>query len=118
VRDKHGFTMSRLDILPEEIVDHIFRLAHSSKFEMSLSAITCHQRNLEYDTLVGQIFLNSNMTPKEREDWMLYKAWLDIVIDHPRDPHRLLAFSPEMQDKMTNSQYVIIYKYYKNYGYI
>lgn len=111
-------TMNRFYSLPDDVIDNIFRLEHSLKFSESLSAITCHQRDFEYDTLVGQIFLNSNMTPKEREDWMLYKAWLDIVIDHPRDPHRLIAFSPEMQDKMANSQYVIIYKYYKNYGYI
>lgn len=110
--------MSRLDILPEEIVDNIFWHEHSLRMKQTHAEIVLLERNLEYDTLVGHFFLNSNMAPKEREDWTLYKAWLDIVIDHPRDPHRLLAFSPEIQDKMANSQYVILYKYYKNYRYI
>ena len=109
--------MNRLESLPDDIVEHIFRFEHSLKIRNTFTEITHIQRNLEYDTLVGQFFLNSNMDPKEREDWNLYKLYLDLI-DHPRDPHRLLAFSHEMHDKMANSQYVILYKYYRNYEYI
>lgn len=110
--------MSRLDILPEEIVDHIFLLEHSLKFSESLSVIKSHQRNLEYDTLVGQFFLNSDMAPKEREDWRMYKLWLDIIIDHPRDPRRLRLLTHDLMTGMDESQYIILYKYYKLHGYI
>ena len=61
-------TMNRFYSLPNDLIDHIFWLEHSLKFSGSLSAITCYQRDFEYDTLVRQIFFNSNMTPKERED--------------------------------------------------
>jgi hypothetical protein len=110
--------MNRLENLPDDIVDYIFKIECSLRMKQAHAEIACIERNFEYDTLVGHFFLNSDMTQKEREDWNFYKLWLDLVIDHPRDPHRLLAFSHEMQDRMVNSQYVILYNYYRKFGYI
>jgi hypothetical protein len=110
--------MNRLENLPDDIVDYIFKIEHSLRMKRVHTELACIERNFEYDTLVGHFFLISDMAPKEREDWNLYKLWLDLVIDHPRDPHRLTAFSLEMQDRLVNSQYVILYNYYRKLGHI
>ena len=110
--------MNRLENLPDDIVDYIFKIEHSLRMKQTRAEIACIERNLEYDTLVGHFCLISDMAPKEREEWNFYKLWLDLVIDHPRDPHRLMAFSLEMQDRMVNSQDVILYNYYRKLGYI
>lgn len=110
--------MNRLESLPEDIVDYIFKIEHSLRMKQTHAEIACIERNLEYDTLVGHFFLNSDMAPKEREDWKFYKLWLDLVIDHPRDPRRLRALTHDMMKKIDESQYVILYKYYRNFGYI
>ena len=110
--------MNRLESLPEDIVDYIFKIAHSLAIKQAHDEISSIERNYEYDTFVGQSFFNSDMAPKEREDWKFYKLWLDLVIDHPRDPRRLRALTHDMMKKIDESQYVILYKYYRKFGYI
>lgn len=106
VCDKHGFTMSRLDILPAEIVDHIFRLVHSLKFEMSLSAIKSpYRRNSDFDNYIWSVFFSSDMTNAETREWYLLDRWRDI--DNRCHPRWL---TPDLLEEMERSKYVGLYK--------
>lgn len=101
-----AFTMSRLDILPEEIVDHIFWLAHSSNFEMSLSAIKSpYRRNSDFDNYIWSVFFSSDMTNAEMREWYLLDRWVDIDI---RCLPRWLT--PDLLEEMERSKYVRLYK--------
>ena len=101
-----AFTMSRLDILPDEIVDRIFWLAHSLKFEMSLSAIKSpYRRNSDFDNYIWSVFFSSDMTNAEVRAWYLVDQWADIDI---RCPPRWLT--PDLLEEMERSKYVVLYK--------
>jgi hypothetical protein len=110
--------MNRFESLPDEIQDKIYKFEHALRMKQTHAEIACIERNPDFDTLVGHFFLNSDMAPNEREDWKFYKLWLDLVIDHPRDPRRLRALTRDTMKKIDESQYVILYKYYRNFRYI
>jgi hypothetical protein len=98
--------MSRLDILPDDIIDHIYWLAHSSKFERSLSAIKSpYRRKSEYDNYIWSVFFSSDMTNAEIRERHLLDRWLDI--DNRCHPRWL---TPDLLEEMERSKYVGLYK--------
>lgn len=98
--------MSRLDILPDDIIDHIFWLEHSSKFEMSLSAIKMpYRRKVAYDSHIWSVFFSTNMTKQDMREWYLFDRWLDL--DHPR---KLEGLTPDFLQEMERSKYISLYK--------
>jgi len=104
--------MNRLESLPDDIIEHIFRVEHSLKFGMSLSAILSpNRRNPDFDTHIWSVFFASNMTKRDLRDWYLLTRWTEIVIDHRCHPKILEGLEPEFVEEMLKSKYVILYKH-------
>ena len=98
--------MSRIDILPDDIIDHIFRIEHTLKFEMSLSAIKMpYRRNPDFDNYIWSVFFSSDMTNAEMREWHLLDQWADI------DTRCLPKWvTPDLLEEMERSKYVRLYK--------
>jgi len=104
--------MDRFYSLPDDIIEHIFRVEHSLKFGMSLSAILSpNRRNPDFDTHIWSVFFASNMTKRDLRDWYLLTRWTEIVIDHRCHPKILEGLEPEFVEEMSKSKYVILYKH-------
>lgn len=104
-------SMNRFESLPDDIIDHIFRVEHSLKFQKSLSAILSpNRRNPDFDTLIWSVFFSSNMTNTEMREWYVFTRWVDIVIDHRCHPRWLEGLTREFVEEMDGSKYVGIYK--------
>ncbi len=100
-----------LENLPEELVDHIFWLAHSLMFQRSLSAIkTPYRRNSVYDDHIWSVFFSTNMTKQDIREWYVYNCWLDIVIDHRCHPRWLEGLTSDFLEEMERSKYVGLHK--------
>jgi hypothetical protein len=98
--------MSRLDILPDDIQDHIFWLEHSLRFSESLSAIKSpYRRNSNFDNYIWSVFFSSDMTNAEMRERYLLDRWLDI--DNRCHPRWL---TPDFLEEMERSKYVRLYK--------
>ncbi len=110
VRDNNS-TMNRLESLPDDIIEHIFRIEHSLNFKMSLSAIkTPYRRKVAYDSHIWSVFFASNMTKQDIREWYVYTCWLDIFI-YSRGHHRKLqGLTSDFLDEMERCIYVGLYK--------
>lgn len=105
-------TMNRLESLPDDIIEHIFRVEHSLKFQKSLSAILSpNRRNPDFDTHIWSVFFSTNMTKRDLRDWYLLTRWTEIVIDNRCHPRILDGLEPEFVQEMLKSKYVILYKH-------
>lgn len=102
--------MNRIECLPEDIIEKIFHIEHTMKFNRVMVNIVEDRRNLEIDTMIGSIFFSSNMTTKDIHNWYLYKRWINIYLDHPRNPRWLNELTFEFNEKLNNCEYVILYK--------
>jgi hypothetical protein len=103
--------MNRLESLPDDIVDYIFKIAHASKFEQTLRSIELHnRRNPDFDTHIWSLFFSSNMTNTDIREWYVFTRWVDIVIDNRCHPRWLEGLTPEFIKEMDECKYVGIYK--------
>lgn len=98
--------MNRFYSLPDDVIDHVFRIEHSLKFSESLSAIKLpFRRKLDYDTHIWSVFLSTNMTKQDIREWYLLERWLDI--DNRCHPRWLTS---DLLEEMERSIYVGLYK--------
>ena len=98
--------MNRLESLPDDVIDHIFRFEHSLKFQKSLSAIKMpYRRKVDYDSHIWSVFFSTNMTKQDMHEWYLLVYWLDIDI-------RCIPkwLTPDLLEEMERSKYVRLYK--------
>ena len=98
--------------LPDDIIEKIFKIEHSLKFQNTKNAILSpNRRNPDFDTLIWSVFFSSNMTNRDIREWYVFTRWVDIVIDNRCHPRWLEGLTPEFIEEMDNSKYVHLYKY-------
>ena len=89
--------------LPDDIIEKIYRIEHSLKFNDNISQqiIDPKRRNSDFDTFIWLIFFDSPMTNKEVNDFHLFCVWSNIIIDTEE-----FQFSDGDIEEIENNKYV------------
>lgn len=94
-------SMNRLESLPDDIIEHIYKFEHSLNLKNVLCEIKdC--RNTDFDTFIWLIFFDSPMTNKEVNDFQLFCIWSNIIIERHGD----FEFGDGDIEEIQNNKYI------------
>jgi len=97
-------SMNRLESLPDDIIEHIYKFEHALKFndQIAQQIIDPQCRNSDFDTFIWLIFFDSPMTNKEVNDFHLFCIWSNIIIERHGD----FEFGDGDIEEIQNNKYI------------